>query len=124
MPRAGRREKKINIIAGYCNGKLIAPTKYSWNTNAAFFLTWLEYFLIPYLQTGAVLIMDNASFHIKADIRRIATFYGHSVLFLPPYSPDKNPIEKKWANIKNWLRIYSKIYSCIREAIEVCFITE
>ncbi len=48
--------------------------------------------------------MDNATFHRKARLYEIASRYGVAVLFLPPYSPDFNPIEKSWANLKRWLK--------------------
>ncbi len=49
--------------------------------------------------------MDNASFHKKSEIERIARLYKCRVVWLPPYSPDKNKIEKLWANMQNWLHI-------------------
>ena len=48
--------------------------------------------------------MDNARFHRMAVLREIAKKVGHTILPLPPYSPDLNPIEKVWANIKRYLR--------------------
>ena len=68
--------------------------------------------------------MDNASFHKKADIYRVAASFGCRVIFLPPYSPDKNKIEKKWANLKNWLRINLKFYDCLEFAVMDYFKTE
>jgi transposase len=124
MPTSGRRTKKLNIIAGLLNGKLICPTIYDWNTNSVWFLEWLEWFLFPLLTSGSVIILDNASFHKKVDVRRIAASYGCRAIFLPPYSPDKNPIEKSWANLKNWLRLKSKKYNSIDTAIKAYFKSE
>lgn len=124
MPVSGRRVKKLNVIAGLLNGKLICPTTYDWNTNAAWFLEWLEWFLLPLLTIGSVIILDNASFHRKTAVYRIAASYGCRVIFLPPYSPDKNPIEKSWANLKNWLRLNSKKYEGIDAAVSACFKTK
>ena len=45
--------------------------------------------------------MDNASFHKRKDIQKALSEAGHTLLYLPPYSPDLNPIEKKWAHVKN-----------------------
>jgi transposase len=61
--------------------------------------------------------MDNASFHRKSKLQNIAEFYGFKILWLPPYSPDKNSIEKFWANLKKWLRKFSKKFASIQEAI-------
>ncbi|MDR2855907.1 MAG: transposase [Methanomicrobiales archaeon] len=53
---------------------------------------------------GYTIIMDNASFHRKAKLRELVAKVGVEILFLPTYSPDLNPIEKSWANMKRWLR--------------------
>ena len=66
-------------------------------------------------------LVDNASFHKKKVLNRIADSYGCRIIWLPPYSPDKNPIEKVWANLKNWLRINAKNYTDIRDAISAYF---
>ena len=124
VPRSGRRTKKLNVIAGFLNGKLLCPTKYDWSTNSAWFLEWLEWFLLPLLTTGSVIILDNASFHKKSEVYRIAASYGCRVIFLPPYSPDKSKIEKAWANMKNWLRLNSGNYTNVREALSAYFITD
>lgn len=121
---SGRRVKKLNIIAGLVNGKLICPTKYDWNTDSAWFLEWLEWFLLPLLMAGSIIILDNASFHKKSEVHRIVASYGCRAIFLPAYSPDKNKIEKSWANLKNWLRLNAKKYVDIREAVTVYFKTE
>jgi transposase len=68
--------------------------------------------------------LDNASFHKKAEVHRIAVSYGCRAIFLPPYSPDKNKIEKSWANLKNWLRLHSKKYAEIHDAVSAYFKTE
>ena len=120
----GCKYKRLNIIAGYLRGRLLCPTKYDWSTNSEWFNEWFEWYLCPILKLGSIIVLDNASFHKKADIIRIAASYGHRAIFLPPYSPDKNPIEKKWANLKNWLRIHSKKYSTISEAVSAYFMTE
>ena len=65
-----------------------------------------------------VVIMDNASFHRKGALREIAKRHRISVLFLPPYSPDYNPIEKLWANMKRWLRKNMRNYDSFEDALE------
>ena len=76
--------------------------------NGDLFAGWLEEVFVPSLTNPqkSVFIIDNASFHPKARIYDIADEYGFTVLFLPKYSPNFNPIEKFWANIKNWLRLH------------------
>lgn len=60
--------------------------------------------LIPQLKQGQVLILDNASFHRSEKTKKIVEEAGYRLLFLPPYSPDLNPIEKCWANLKVKIR--------------------
>lgn len=68
--------------------------------NAAVFNGWLEQMLLPELTTPSVIIMDNAAFHKHPDTRRLIENAGHTLLYLPPYSPDLNPIEHRWAQLK------------------------
>jgi hypothetical protein len=117
----GKRSKKINTIAGYSDGKVLGQTVYSWNTDTEWFCMWFEFVLIPLLKPGSVIVMDNASFHSKAYLPVIAEAYVCKILWLPKYSPDKNPIEHVWATMKTWLRNYSKNYASIREAIYAHF---
>ena len=56
--------------------------------------------LIPKLPINSVVIMDNASFHKGVVMQKAIEDAGHTLLYLPPYSPDLNPIEKKWAQAK------------------------
>lgn len=72
--------------------------------NTSLFNTWMKQLLIPNLIPGQVLILDNASFHKSAESKKLIEEAGCKILFLPPYSPDLNPIEKYWANMKNKVR--------------------
>ena len=55
---------------------------------------------MPALPSNSVVVMDNASFHKRQDSQQAITQAGHILEYLPPYSPDLNPIEKKWAQAK------------------------
>ena len=68
------------------------------------FNAWLKQGLLPKLTAGQVLILDNASFHKSVKNRKLVESYGCEILYLPPYSPDLNPIEKCWANMKAKIR--------------------
>lgn len=76
--------------------------------NSSLFAGWMEQIFIPSIKNHekSVMIIDNASHHPKDIIYDIAEEHGLYVIFLPKYSPDFNPIEKYWANIKNWLRLH------------------
>jgi len=102
--KRGRKFDRTNVIAAKCNGEIWAPKTYKHTTNSAFFEDWFEFDLLSVVPCGHTIIMDNASFHRKKYLRKIAERYGVRILFLPPYSPDFNPIEQFWANLKKWLR--------------------
>lgn len=81
-----------------------AYTTYSGGTTGDKFIDYLKNVLIPTLNKGDVIIMDNLrSHHVKA-VRSIIEEAGMNLLYLPPYSPDLNPIEKMWSKIKAVLR--------------------
>ena len=68
--------------------------------NSDVFYAWLTQDLLPKAPAGAVIVMDNASFHKRQDMVTAINHAGCVLEFLPPYSPDLNPIEKKWAQAK------------------------
>jgi len=70
------------------------------NVGADLLTIWLEQDLAPKLPAKSVLVMDNATFHKRADTRAMIEAAGHRLEYLPPYSPDLNPIEQKWAQAK------------------------
>jgi len=72
--------------------------------NAATFLGYVKECLAPSLRRGDVVVMDNLSSHKAAGVEAAIEAVGASVWWLPPYSPDLNPIEKLWSKIKSWLR--------------------
>lgn len=72
--------------------------------NGEAFKTYVENFLLPTLNKDDVVVMDNLSVHKVTGIRALIESAGAQVLFLPPYHPDLNPIEKLWSKIKTLLR--------------------
>ena len=73
-------------------------------TDGDVFLAYLEQVLCPRLQPGQVVVMDNLSAHKNPAVRQCIEQTGARLLYLPPYSPDFNPIEQCWAKIKESLR--------------------
>jgi transposase len=103
---SGNNRKCVNLILAKKEKTHFAPMLFDGNCDAGVFNTWLESVLIPCLDRPSLIIMDNAAFHKKIEIRAILQAYGHEVLFLPPYSPDMNPIENSFGTLKK-IRIYS-----------------
>jgi transposase len=73
-------------------------------TDGEVFATYLQHVLCPKLRPGDVLVMDNLSAHKVAGIREMIQARGAKLIYLPPYSPDLNPIEKAWSKFKQFLR--------------------
>ena len=101
---SGRKFKRTNIVAGICQGKWAAPFEYSGTTDSVLFECWFENCLLREVQENSVIVLDNAAFHKKSVLPGLAKKHNCEVLFLPPYSPDLNPVEKKWAWLKRRLR--------------------
>jgi putative transposase len=83
---------------------VIEPYQYWETMESQFFEAWFEHRLLPALPPNSVIVMDNASFHRKSRLPGLAEEAGHRVLFLPPYSPELNPIENYWSWLKRQLR--------------------
>lgn len=125
--KSGKHYARTNIIAGLLNNKPIAPMVFNGSCNTNLFETWVEEFLIKELKTGQVVIMDNASFHKSQKTKELIEAVGCRIIFLPPYSPDLNPIEKFWANMKRWIKSqinhFDKLYGAIVNFFQIPYTT-
>lgn len=86
-----------NAIAAWYNAKILAPCLIDSTFNSDVFYAWAENRLIPKLPSKSVIVINNATFHKHADIVEILRKAAYNTLWLPPYSPYLNPIEKVWA---------------------------
>jgi len=91
---------RTNVIGTLLFGVLLTVSLFQTNVNTLTFNAWVIEDLIPKLPPKSVVIMDNASFHKGIAAKEAIENAGHTLLYLPPYSPDFNPIEKKWAHAK------------------------
>ena len=73
-------------------------------TNAIVFRSYVEQCLAPSLRPGDIVVMDNLASHKVTGVQETIESVGASVWYLPPYSPDLNPIEKMWSKVRAWLR--------------------
>jgi transposase len=106
------------MIATYCERQLSAAFTVDGACNRVVFETWLETCLLPTLQPGQVVILDNATFHHGGRIAQLLDAVGCRLLYLPPYSPDLNRIEKCWAWLKSRMRKRLARSNDLRQAIE------
>jgi transposase len=118
---SGRRYERTSIVAGQCGRSIVAPLQYEGTMDGALFRYWFGKMLLPSLAPGSVIVLDNARFHQKKILHGLAQKAGCSVLFLPPYSPDLNPIEKFWAWLKARLRKILPRFLSLDDAIHDCF---
>lgn len=101
---SGRKYKRCGIVAAQMNGRILAPLQYRGTMDSSLFEFWFANQLLPILEKGCVVVMDNASFHCKTRLFSVAQNAGIILIFLPPYSPELNPIEHFWAWLKRQLR--------------------
>lgn len=120
---SGKRYARESFIAAKVESNILAPFCYTGTCDTRLFNFWLKNFLIPVLKPKQVVIMDNASFHKSQDSQRLIEQVGCKVLYLPPYSPDLNPIEIFWANFKKLIQANLRKFKTLAEAIDDSFST-
>ena len=96
--------KTSTFLAGLRHDGLVAPCVLDGAINGETFRAYVEQFLAPCLSPGDMVVMDNLSSHKVAGVRQAIEAVGARLLYLPPYSPDLNPIEQLFAKLKNCLR--------------------
>ena len=104
-------------IAGLQENQPIAPMIFKGYCNTEVVLTWVKEMLIPDLKSGMTVIWDNATFHKSPKIKEAFAEAGIDMIFLPPYSPDLNPIEQFWATLKSWIRALNEPHLHISQAL-------
>lgn len=96
--------KTSTFLAGLCHDGLIAPLVLDGPIDGESFRAYVQQFLAPALRPGQIVVMDNLSSHKVAGVREAIEAVGAHLLYLPPYSPDLNPIEQLFAKLKALLR--------------------
>jgi len=100
----GGHWKIVTILGAMDHRGMLAAMTIEAATDREIFLAYLDEVLCPKLRPGHVLVMDNLSAHKVEGVRERIEACGASLLYLPPYSPDLNPIEKAWSKLQQSLR--------------------
>jgi transposase len=113
--------KTITLVAGLRLSGLVAQKAFDRPINAATFEAWVETYLVPTLSKGDIVIMDNLSSHKRPKVEQLITAAGAELRYLPPYSPDMNPIEKAYSQLKAFLRkIAERTVVGLLSALDAC----
>ena len=113
--------KTVTLVAGLRLSGLAAAKVFDGPINAALFEDWVEKCLVPTLSPGDIVVMDNLSSHKGPRVEQLIKAVGAELRYLPPYSPDMNPIEKAYSKLKAYLRkIAERTVAGLMRALETC----
>ena len=100
--------RTMTFIAALRHDRIDAPFVLDGPVNAEWFTAYVREMLVPTLKPGDIVVMDNLGSHKSRAVRDAIKAAGARLWFLPPYSPDLNPIEQTFAKIKHWMRMAQK----------------
>ncbi len=118
---SGKRYARESFVAAKCGSEILAPFCFQGTCHTDLFNFWLETCLIPVLKPGQIVILENATFHKSEKTKTLIENASCILLFLPPYSPDLNPIETFWANLKAKIRGFLKTFLSLADTINSAF---
>ena len=134
--RVGHATQRLSVVAAWqpqpqpqpqSQSGLMAALSFAGTCHSRLFelwlhVMWLHVMLCPELRPGQVVILDNARFHRKSAVQRILKKVGCRALFLPPYSPDLNPIEHQWHRLKARVRTLRQHGLEFKQALEAALV--
>jgi transposase len=116
--------ENVSMLAALSIEGVSAPMTIQGAVDGLVFVEYLKQVLCPTLQAGDVVVMDNLSAHKVKTVRELIEARGARLIYLPPYSPDLNPIEKCWSKIKTYLRaVKARTYKALSEALREALLT-
>jgi transposase len=116
--------KTSTFLAALRQDKVTAPCVIDGAINGELFLAYVEQFLAPTLMPGDVVIMDNLGSHKVDGVRKAIETAGAKLLYLPPYSPDLNPIEQFFSKLKAYLRkVAARTVDALHDALAAVITT-
>jgi transposase len=115
--------KRISMVSALTTSGMKAAFNYEGTMTGGVFLYFLQHFLCPLLSAGDYIVLDNASVHKVDDVKQLIEAAGAQVIYLPPYSPELNPIELVWNKMKTSIRkqrarTVEALYGVYAEALE------
>jgi transposase len=119
--KSGKRTERVSWISALKEKTIFAPLTFQGSCNRDLFEVWLEFCLIPQLEEGDIIVIDNASFHKGESIKEIVEGAGCEIWYLPAYSPDLNKIENWWAVLKTWMKQRIHEFETLRDCVEAAF---
>jgi len=102
------RWRTLTFVGALRCDRICAPCVFDGPINGACFRAYVEQLLVPTLAPADIVVMDNLGSHKSTAVRDAVTAAGARLWFLPKYSPDLNPIEQSFAQIKHWMRLAQK----------------
>jgi len=122
IPVPYQRGCQITMMGAISVEKIEAAMYGDWSANGDIFLNFLERWLCPILHDEHVVVMDNVRFHQVTGVEELIKSKGARVVYLPPYSPELNPIEEMWSKIKFILRkLSARTFLDFKHAIKIAF---
>jgi transposase len=120
--RPYHRVRNVSVIGAISLRGVLTPWSTLGSVDGLTFEAFIPQKLVPQLWKGAVVIMDNCSMHKSSELEVLITSAGARLIYLPPYSPDFNPIENCWSKIKNILRrLGARTYADLLKALDIAF---
>jgi len=118
-----KKHKSANLIGAITLEGVIASFCIGESVTGEVFTAFLEELLCPVLKVGQIVLMDNSPAHIVKKVRELIEGRGAKLIYLPPYSPEFNPIENCWSKVKSHLRTLEtwdkkKLNSSVKKALE------
>jgi transposase len=116
--RTGKRRARVSVIGAIRQNKLMGLMTFTGTCDRHLFEGWANLCFLDHVNAGDVVILDNARIHKSQDFVAQIEAKGASVLWLPPYSPDKNPIEKTWGTLKKAFRYVKQKVDNLHDAVD------